>query len=68
MPTTKLHRNAGNPFGVVSPLCGLLLLLLLSGCQFAPNASALKWPWSKKDPSPTPERILAVWTDTVLHQ
>jgi hypothetical protein len=28
----------------------------------------MKWPWAKDDAAAVPERILAVWTDTVMHQ
>jgi hypothetical protein len=38
-----------------------------SGCQFAPSVTQTKWPWSKKVPV-MPDRILTVWSDSVLHQ
>ncbi|MEO8269214.1 MAG: hypothetical protein ABI557_05810 [Aureliella sp.] len=46
----------------------VLTLLLCSGCQFAPNEFKTRWPWKKEKPVPKPDRVLAVWTDTVLHQ
>ncbi len=43
--------------------------LSLSGCQFAPKSKSWSWPWSKKsDESKLPDRMLPIWTDTVLHQ
>ena len=51
----------------------LLILLLLScccmvGCQFAPKKLPDSWKWGEDDKPALPDRILAVWTDTVLHQ
>lgn len=46
----------------------LLTLLLCSGCQFTPSTKKMRWPWTKEKPIPQPDRVLAVWTDTVLHQ
>jgi hypothetical protein len=51
----------------------LLILLLLScccmvGCQFAPKKLPDSWKWGADDKPALPDRILAVWTDTVLHQ
>lgn len=28
----------------------------------------MRWPWAKEKPISQPDRVLAVWTDTVLHQ
>ncbi|MFG0262773.1 MAG: hypothetical protein ACF788_10325, partial [Novipirellula sp. JB048] len=39
-----------------------------AGCQFAPKASSLRWPWSKEPEPVHPERVVAVWSDTILHQ
>lgn len=53
-----------------SKLLGLFawaILTLASGCQFTPKAPEF-WPWSKTKEPPTPDRILPVWTDSVLHQ
>ena len=49
---------------------GLIILTFgLSGCQFAPKSKAWSWPWSKNaDNKPIPDRMLPIWTDTVLHQ
>jgi hypothetical protein len=50
-------------------LCALLpLLVSILGCQFAPKTSTMNWPWSKNEIKVIPDRILTVWTDTVLHQ
>lgn len=51
-------------------LCCLIFALyiaLTSGCQIAPKDKP-KWPWSKDKSKPLPERMLPVWTDSVLHQ
>lgn len=48
-------------------LC-LSFVLSLCGCQFAPSTPKLRWPWAKEKPAPHPERVVAVWADTVLHQ
>jgi len=40
-----------------------------TGCQFAPKKMPSVWPWKKEnEPKPLPDRILAVWSDSVLHQ
>ncbi len=54
-------------YRLLTALC-CLLLAMFSGCQFAPNFSKPRWPWAKEKPAPMPERVMAVWTDTVLHQ
>lgn len=46
----------------------LLILLLSSGCQFTPSTPKMSWPWKKEKKIPQPDRVVAVWTDTVLHQ
>jgi hypothetical protein len=45
-----------------------LSLALSSGCQFAPKEPKFSWPWKKEETKVLPDRILAVWTDSVLHQ
>ena len=50
-----------------------LIILFLScccmvGCQFAPKKLPDSWKWGEDDKPALPDRILAVWTDTVLHQ
>jgi hypothetical protein len=50
-------------------LCALLpLLVSILGCQFAPKTSTMNWPWNKNESKEIPDRILPIWTDTVLHQ
>lgn len=52
-------------------ICCLACCLSLatgSGCQFAPKVRAFNWPWNNDETKPLPDRILAVWTDSVLHQ
>ena len=49
-------------------LCALLpLLVSILGCQFAPKTSTMNWPWKNVNKE-IPDRILPIWTDTVLHQ
>jgi hypothetical protein len=43
-------------------------MLLPSGCQFAPKKTPAGWTWSQEEKPVVPERILAIWTDTVLRQ
>ena len=43
-------------------------LLLYAGCQFAPKAPTVAWPRYKDTTKTVPDRILPVWTDSVLHQ
>lgn len=49
-------------------LLWLCVLMCSTGCQFAPSQPSLKWPWKKETPAQVPDRILAVWSDSVLHQ
>ena len=49
-------------FGCVS------MLISAQGCQFAPRPSTASWPWQKDVAKAIPERIVPVWTDSVLHQ
>ncbi len=55
------------PIALVRLLC-LSCLLSTLGCQFAPKKSIVDWPWMKTDTKSVPDRILPVWTDSVLHQ
>ncbi len=60
-----------NPMRLSDSSKQFLLLTIIfvgaSGCQFVPKASSISMPWSQEDEQ-KPERILAVWTDSVLHQ
>ena len=57
---------------IPSPIPVLILILLscccMVGCQFAPKKLPDSWKWGEDDKPALPDRILAVWTDTVLHQ
>ncbi len=46
----------------------LCIIILTAGCQFGPKEKPIKWPWKKDEAKALPERILPVWTDSVLHQ
>ncbi len=54
--------------GLIGLLTMLTVMLLLSGCQIAPKDKPFSWPWKKDSVKPLPDRILTVWTDSVLHQ
>jgi len=45
------------------------ILLLHCGCQFAPTKKVwpIKW-FAKEDKPAVPDRMMIVWTDTILHQ
>jgi len=52
---------------------GSLFLLLFAtalpiGCQFAPKKVPSSWNWGEEETPVVPDRILAIWTDTVLRQ
>lgn len=49
---------------------GLLSLFVCnSGCQSLTTTKQWKWPWESKDKEPqVPDRILPIWTDTIMHQ
>lgn len=50
-------------------VASLFLLVLACGCQPLMNKkSMIPWGSKKKETKVVPDRILAVWTDTVLHQ
>ncbi len=51
----------------LSVLCAAPLLFN-AGCQFAPKTTTAAWPWQKETAKTVPDRILPVWTDSVLHQ
>ncbi len=55
-------------FHIAMRLFCLSLAVGLCGCQFAPSTPKMRWPWAKEKPAVHPERVVAVWTDTVLHQ
>ena len=38
------------------------------GCQFAPKKTPSGWNWGSEEKLVVPDRILAIWTDTVLRQ
>lgn len=46
----------------------LVATALPIGCQFAPKKTPANWTWGDEDKPIVPDRILAIWTDTVLRQ
>ncbi|TWU17134.1 hypothetical protein Pla52o_54730 [Novipirellula galeiformis] len=67
MTIPKQSISVRNSPWVAAPVW-VLFLSLVGGCQFAPKTAALRWPWSKESEPVQPERVLAVWSDTILHQ
>ena len=48
---------------------GLCLLICCSGCQSLTTTKQWNWPWDSKNKAPeVPDRILPIWTDTIMHQ
>lgn len=52
---------------------GSMIVLLFAtalpiGCQFAPKKTPKGWNWGEEEKPVVPDRILAIWTDTVLRQ
>lgn len=72
----KIKRTNSHSYGVIQTiapkrflLITLFLSVLASGCQPLMNKkSMIPWGSKKKEAKVVPDRILAVWTDTVLHQ
>ncbi len=65
--SAMLLVNFSLPIGFVRLVC-LFAILSMLGCQFAPKKSIVDWPWMKTEAKTVPDRILPVWTDSVLHQ
>lgn len=57
------------PIRIAVIVCIATGIFNAAGCQFAPKKMPSVWPWKKEnEPKPLPDRILAVWSDSVLHQ
>lgn len=55
--------------GIASWIVLGCFLLGTTGCQIFKPEKKWTWPWeSKEDKPPLPDRILPIWTDTILHQ
>ncbi len=48
--------------------CIMCMIATSGGCNFVPKPTKLQWPWSEEKKKELPERILPVWTDSVLYQ
>lgn len=56
-------------FSAIGSLIALLFATALPiGCQFAPKKTPKGWNWGEEEKTVVPDRILAIWTDTVLRQ
>lgn len=53
---------------VIRAMACAMVALCLSGCHFTPPKSVAFWKWNKEQSPAMPEKLLAVWSDTVLHQ
>jgi hypothetical protein len=50
-------------------LCVTGLLFNVGGCQSLTTTNKWTWPWDAKNKEPqVPDRILPIWTDTIMHQ
>ncbi len=73
---TLQMSNSPTPARVIKslrkkPLAKLLCVASVAffqGCQFAPKQMQSDWLWKKEATQATPDRVLPVWTDSVLHQ
>ncbi|MBM3964846.1 MAG: hypothetical protein FJ308_07220, partial [Planctomycetes bacterium] len=64
-----MRATRGFSIRIAVIICVATSLFNAVGCQFAPKKMPSVWPWKKSDePKPIPDRILAVWSDSVLHQ
>ncbi len=52
----------------IAYLMFVVLIGSVCGCQLAPKEKPTKWPWQKEDNKALPDRILPVFTESVLHQ
>ena len=68
MAMSGLHSQARSSCCWILRLLCFSVLLNALGCQFAPIKSTSDWPWKKVKTRTIPDRILPVWTDSVLHQ
>jgi hypothetical protein len=61
--------NPRPSFAMKKSLFLLLFATALSiGCQFAPKKVPSGWNWGEQEKPVVPDRILAIWTDTILRQ
>ncbi len=60
MKTSMKNRLAVNGLVIA------FILMASSGCSQWESKDA-PWPWQKEEAVPVPDRILAVWTDTIQH-
>jgi hypothetical protein len=58
----------GSRRNLVALILVIMIGMVCTGCQIAPKKMPDVWPWDKEEPKELPDRILAVWSDTVLHQ
>jgi hypothetical protein len=61
-------RSGERPLNALAWIALAWISIGCMGCQFAPKKMPSVWPWDKEETKELPDRILAVWSDTVLHQ
>ncbi len=69
MAATRSFRPTGGE--IPGTLCILMMALVVTsgGCQFAPSKPSWPTSWFKKEQQPgVPDRMMVVWSDTVMHQ
>lgn len=66
--TNAQHQSRTTALQTLACLCFMLFAISFCGCQIAPKEKSYKWPWKKDEVKKLPDRILPVWTESVLHQ
>jgi hypothetical protein len=69
MSLPRLARTIGDLGPGSRCLLAAWLVMTIGGCQFAPSKPSWPTSWFKKDQEPgVPDRMMVVWSDTVMHQ
>jgi hypothetical protein len=66
--THALKATTSSEMLSVATITCLASIVFFQGCQFAPKHMPNNWLWKKETTQVTPDRVLPVWTDSVLHQ
>lgn len=69
MSLPRLARPIGYSGPGIRYLLAAWLVMTIGGCQFAPSKPSWPTSWFKKEQEPgVPDRMMVVWSDTVMHQ